>query len=123
AGSFAEYQNNSLHQQRLRADVLANMSVVRAKLEGSINANLQLVRGLVAAISTEPDMDQARFEDLASKLFEVPGTQLRSIAVAPGLVITMTYPMAGNERAIGLDYRANEAQREAALRVMETGEM
>ena len=123
AASFAEYQNNSLHQQRLRADVLTQMSVVRAKLEGSINANLQLVRGLIAAIATEPDMDQERFDDLASKLFGDKGSQLRSIAVAPDLVVTMTYPLEGNERAIGLDYRQNEAQREAALRVISSEEM
>ena len=31
--------------------------------------------------------------------------------------------MAGNERAIGLDYRNNEAQREAAFRARDTGEL
>ena len=33
------------------------------------------------------------------------------------------YPLAGNEAAIGLDYRTNEVQREAALRVRETGKL
>jgi diguanylate cyclase (GGDEF)-like protein len=122
AGVYADYQNNLVHRQSLRGDVLAEVSVIRAKLEGNVNSNLQLVRGLIAAISTEPEMDQARFDELAGKVFQEHG-QLRSIAAAPDLVVTMTYPLAGNERAIGLDYRANNAQREAALRAMRTGLM
>jgi diguanylate cyclase (GGDEF)-like protein len=121
-GLFADYQNNLVFRQNLRADVLAELAVIRAKLEGNVTANLQLVRGFIATLMTEPEMDQARFDALAANLL-AEDSQLRSIAVAPDLVITMTYPLKGNERAIGLDYRTNEAQREAALRVMETGEL
>ena len=121
-GIFADYQNHQVFQQNLRASVLAEVSVIRAKLEGHVNANLQLVRGLIATIATEPDMSQERFDQLASKLFEEE-SQLRSIAAAPNLIVTMTYPLKGNERAIGLNYRTNETQRDAALRVMETGKL
>ena len=122
AGYFADYQNNLVHQQRLRNEVLNQVSVIRAKLEGNINGDLQLVRGLVAAISTEPDMDQRRYGILASKLFGGK-TRLRNIAAAPNLVVRMVYPVKGNEAAIGLDYRENQSQREAALRVRDSGEL
>ena len=42
---------------------------------------------------------------------------MRNVAGAPDLVISLMYPMQGNERAIGLDYRRNAAQRDAALKV------
>jgi diguanylate cyclase (GGDEF)-like protein len=122
AGIYADTQNSLVYRQNLRADVLAELSIIRAKLEGNVNANLQLVRGLVGAIATEPDMDQARYNELAGHIVDEQ-TQLRSIAVAPDLVITMTYPLAGNEGAIGLDYRRNEAQRQAALRAVATGKL
>ena len=61
AGLFAEYQNRRLNEERLRADVLNQVSLIRAKLEGNVNSNIQLVRGLVATLSTEPGMRQARF--------------------------------------------------------------
>jgi diguanylate cyclase (GGDEF)-like protein len=122
AGVVADIQNNQAHRQRMRGEVLNQVSVIRAKLEGNINASLHLVRGLIATLATEPDMNQARFSELASNLFE-EDSQLRSIAFAPNLIVTMTYPLEGNERAIGLNYRTNPAQREAALRVMESGEM
>ena len=122
AGYFADSQNNLVHRQRVRTEVLKEVSVIRAKLEGAISGNLQLVRGLVAAISTEPGMNQDRYSALASRLFQGQ-TLLRNIAAAPNLVVTMVYPIEGNEAAIGLDYRANAAQRDAALRVMESGEL
>jgi diguanylate cyclase (GGDEF)-like protein len=98
------------------------LSLVRAKLEGNINGNIQLVQGLVATLSTEPGMGQDRFAQLVSKLFD-KGSQLRNIAGARDLVVGLMYPMAGNEKAIGLDYRNNEAQRDAALKARDTGKM
>ena len=112
---FADHQNKIVSDQASRAEVLAKVNVIRAKLEGNINGNLQLVRGLVAAVTTEPYMGQQRFAELASRLFSEE-SQLRNIAGAPDLVISLMYPMAGNEKAIGLDYRKNDQQRAVALR-------
>jgi diguanylate cyclase (GGDEF)-like protein/PAS domain S-box-containing protein len=122
AGLFAEYQNRRINEERLRADVLAQVSLIRAKLEGNINSNIQLVRGLVATLATEPSMTQERFSDLVSNLLGAR-SQLRSIAAAPDMVVTMVAPLKNNERAIGLDYRKNEAQREAAFRARDSGEL
>ena len=119
---FAAAQGQAVHDQMTRADVLKEVSVVRAKLEGNISSNVQLVRGLVAVLSTEPDMTQPRFTQLAEKLFS-EHSQLRNIAGAPDLVVRLMYPLEGNEKAIGLDYRNNEAQREATLRAQQTGQM
>src|SRR5688572_25304527 len=115
AALFAEYQNRRINEERLRGDVLHQVSLIRAKLEGNINSNLQLVRGLVATLTTEPSMTQERFSDLVSSLLGAR-SQLRSVAAAPDMVVTMVAPLKNNERAIGLDYRKNAAQREAAFR-------
>ncbi|MBU1337250.1 MAG: EAL domain-containing protein [Alphaproteobacteria bacterium] len=123
AGGVAlDRQTNVLDEERARAVVLAQVSLIRAKLEGNINGNIQLVRGLVSTISTEPRMDQDRFAALVSNLFEEQ-SQLRLVAGAPDLVVRMTYPFAGNERAIGLDYRKSPAQRDAVLRARDTGKL
>ena len=122
AWQFAEYQNRRLFEQGLRSEVLGQVSIVRAKLEGSINSNLQLVRGLIATLETEPDMDQERFAELSANLLEET-SQIRNIAGAPGLIVTLMYPAAGNESAIGLDYIRNAAQRAAAMRARDTGQL
>lgn len=121
-GIFADHQNTVLFQQGERAAVLDELSVVRARLEGNINGNLQLVQGLVATLAIEPDMTQERFSQLSRHLFET-GSELRNIAVAPGLVVQMVYPMAGNEKALGLDYRKNPEQHDAVMRARDTRQM
>ncbi len=121
-GILLDRQNLLLAEGNLREATLAKVSVIRAKLEGNISSNVQLVRGLIATIATEPDMTQARFDDLARHVFQEE-SQLRSIAVAPGLVITMTYPLSGNAAAIGMDYRTSPSQWPAVEHVMRSGEM
>ena len=48
---------------------------------------------------------------------------MHNVGVAPGLVVAYECPLKGNERAIGLDYRKNDAQREAALRARDSGDV
>ncbi|MEO8684415.1 MAG: EAL domain-containing protein [Devosia sp.] len=122
AGLFADRQNAVLNEERMRSTVLDQLAVIRAKLEGNITGNILLVRGLVSTISTEPNMSQTRFAALASNLFSEQ-SQLRSLAGAPDLVVSLMYPMEGNAAAIGLDYRTNAAQRDAAFRARDTGKL
>ena len=121
-GLFADYQNREIGRERLRSEVLSQVSLIRTRLEGNINGNIQLVRGLVATIATEPDMSQPRFANLARNILG-ERSQIRNIAAAPDLVVRLMYPLAGNEKAIGLDYRTNERQREAVVRARDTGEL
>lgn len=121
-GLFLDKQTSILTRERMRAEVQAEISVIRAKLEGNINGNIQLVRGLVATIATEPDMSQARFAALASNIF-AEQSQLRLVAAGRGLVVDMAYPMAGNEVLIGLDYAITVDQRDAVLQARDTGKL
>lgn len=91
-----------------------HLNQIRAAFEGNIYNNANLVQGLVAVIATEPDLDQKRFATVAKQLFK-GRHQLRNIGGAPDLVIRLMYPLEGNEAAIGLDFRKNESQRQAAL--------
>jgi diguanylate cyclase (GGDEF)-like protein len=122
AGILADNQNNNVAEQAMRADVAKEVNLIRANLEGNVNGDLQLVRGLIATIVAEPDMSQARFAKLAESLFR-ENTHLRNIAAAPGLVISLMYPMEGNEKAVGLDFRKEEKQREAVLRARDTKQL
>ncbi|MCA0206198.1 MAG: CHASE domain-containing protein, partial [Proteobacteria bacterium] len=119
---FAESQNRAVYQQAMRQEVLATTSVLRAHIEGTLTSNIQLIRGLIATLTTEPDMSPERFEELASALAD-RDSLIRSLAVAPDMVIRYVYPMEGNAAAIGLNYLENETQREAATRARDSGEL
>lgn len=117
----AEIRNRMFHAQNIRVDMLQDLTVLRTQLEGAINADVQLVRGLIATLMTEPEMDQDRFVSIAAGLIG-RDTVVRSVAAAPDMVIRMVYPAAGNEAAIGLDYLSNALQRDAAMRARDSGE-
>jgi diguanylate cyclase (GGDEF)-like protein len=121
-GMFADHQNRQLFQERQHAEVLSQVSLIRTKLEGNINGDIQLARGLVSAISTEPAMNQARFGALAASLLD-SRSQIRNIAGAPDLIVSLMYPIQGNEKAIGLDFRKNALQYETAVRARDRREL
>ncbi|MDN3638695.1 PAS domain S-box protein [Simiduia curdlanivorans] len=107
-------------QDNERALVLQQASLVRARLEGNINANIQTVLGLVSVIAAEPDITQVKFSRYAQQIFQ-GRHQLRNLGGAPDMVIRFMHPMAGNEAAIGLNLAANPAQQAAAQRAKNTG--
>ena len=119
---YTEYQSRSIQEHAVREEVISNASVLQSRLEGKLNSNLQLVRGVVSVLSARPNTTQPEFESLLSDLFG-DHSELTIVAGAPKLVITMIYPMKGNEKAIGLDYNKNVAQRDAALRARDSGEL
>lgn len=115
-------QNNQAFLERQRLSVTQDLSLLRARLDGSISENIQTVRGLVAAIATEPGMDQRRFAEIASVVME-NRAELRNIGAAPDLVMRLMYPMEGNEAAVGLDFRANAAQWPKVRQAAENGRL
>ncbi|MBD9373044.1 EAL domain-containing protein [Rhizobium sp. ARZ01] len=120
--ALADQQNRQLQEEYSRSSVTRQLSLLRARLEGNIQGDIKLVQGLVAALSTEPDMDQDRFADLARRTLSGE-SRIRNIAVAPDLVVSRIYPVKGNEKSLGLDYRRNQAQNVAALRARDTERM
>ncbi|MCR6502222.1 EAL domain-containing protein [Shinella sp. CPCC 101442] len=119
---LADAQKRRLEEEYLRSSTTEQLGLLRSRLEGNILGNVKLVQGLVATLSTEPDMSSDRFADLAGRIFG-EDNQLRSLAIAPDFVVTLVYPKKGNERSLGLDYRKNELQRAAALQVQELDRM
>lgn len=103
-GLFAGNLNQSLYERTSREQVQAQLALVRSKLEGAVQSDVQLVSGFVATLRTEPYMSTQRYAMLASHLMNEK-TRLRLIAAAPDLVVQYMYPLKGNEKVLGLDYR------------------
>ncbi len=108
--------------QNYRQDVSTEAQQYSAQLQALMTANIQLVRGLVPAIAAQPNLEQRQFNSIARSIFS-SSKELRNIALAPNMVITMVYPLQGNQEAIGLDYLKNESQRELVLSAKESGDI
>ncbi|WP_155889292.1 bifunctional diguanylate cyclase/phosphodiesterase [Cucumibacter marinus] len=121
AGVYSDRQNVEAYRHNQRHDVSDKLNSVRSDMEDLLNTNIHLAWGLVGAIAAEPQLNQPRFERLARSILR-QNSGIRHIAVAPDLVVRYIYPLKGNEAAVGLDYRANDEQRDAALKVRYSGE-
>ena len=105
-----------LHQ-RERSAVSAHAGQVRARLESEVNSAAHLSLGLVSFIAANPDFDRASFDRVAERMLAY-GRHLQNISVAPDNVVRDVYPLAGNERAIGLSYLDTPEQRDAVVQMM-----
>lgn len=65
----------------------------------------------------KPDFSQADLAQVAASLIRLQPA-IRSVALAPDNVIRYIYPLAGNQKALGLRYLEVPAQRDAVLRLM-----
>ena len=114
-GLLADYQNRQIFEQHARATVADRLSVIRARVEGNLSRDIQIGRGVVAALATRPTLGEAEFRVLVAHLLAT-GSDLRLIAAAPDMIIRMVYPLIGNEKVVGLDYTKTPAQRDAVMR-------
>ncbi len=119
---YLDRLNTHHAQQEQRYQFTQQAALLRARIEGSINANIQTVLGLKAIIQTNPNMSQTEFASVARHLFEGK-SQLRNIGGAPDMIVSLMYPLEGNEAALGLNYRENFEQWVAADRARSTGEL
>ena len=117
-----ERQNRIIQFQNVRAEVQHEAGILRSQLEGYLNADIQLVKGLIAVVATNPDIDQERFSEIASRAIGGK-SEFINIAIAPDMVVQMVHPYEENKSVVGFDYKDNEAQRDAAFRVRDSGQM
>jgi len=121
-GFYVEHLNYNEHKQELRLNFQNKLFEIRSDIEGNINSNAMLIKGLTVALSVEPEMSLERFTSLSTPLIS-ENPQINNIAAAPNLVIKYMNPIKGNETAIGLDYRMNSEQFPVVKNVIETGKL
>jgi len=122
AASYGERLNDEHFFATRRADAENQLGHIRSRLEINLRGDVQLVKGLVSLIASRPQISQQEFARAAKPLFD-GGSNLRNIGAAPDMVMRMMYPLAGNEKAIGLDFRKTPSQFETANQARTTGQM
>ena len=94
-------------QERQR--VAGQLDLLRSRLELAARNTFAPRQSLEAMIQLDGAISEARFALLTEKAIKLY-PQVRSIAIAPDDVVRLVYPLPGNERALGLDYRSVPAQ-------------
>jgi diguanylate cyclase (GGDEF)-like protein len=119
---FVDWQMRRSDERDMRQQVSTDLDRIRTRLESSIHGSVKLVQGYVAALETEPDMNQQRYTELGDRILREDSI-IRSVAAAENFAVTLIYPIKGNERVLGLNYKLTPSQRDAAMKVRETGQM
>ena len=114
-----EEKSRLLSEQRQA--LFSTAGEIRAVLESELNATLHLATGLDAYIrATHGTVRPTEIDAILANLFD-RGRYIRNIGLAPGNRLTYIYPLAGNEKAIGLYYPDVPSQWPAVARVIREG--
>ncbi|ANB03085.1 CHASE domain-containing protein [Ectothiorhodospira sp. BSL-9] len=109
-------------QDRARTQVLGELSTVRARMEGELNATIHFTLVLATYAGIHPNISESEFRRVAAELFRQRSDIIRNITLAPDNVIRFVYPQAGNEAALGLDLENHPEQGESVYRMMQTAD-
>lgn len=113
---------NAEYKQRNKLNLFRQLTSISAKIEGDLQTNLSILRGFAAYISAKPMLTHEEFQQYAQEIFRREPL-LNNIAAAKNLVINYVYPLEGNEKAIGLNYLDNTAQKDMVMQVVNTGQL
>ena len=114
-----QLEQHAIERERVRVAYLAGEHV--HAIEHTIEHALSAAHAL-AAMVRQGNGAVSDFETTAGKMLPLyPGVS--ELALAPGGVIRDVAPMAGNERAVGLDLLAFPAQRKESLNARDSGRL
>ncbi len=114
-GYFFKAQNRENFRSELKSNVQNELNLISTRLQSEINNNITALRGFANNFSVDPHMSQANFDQLATKLL-IQNPQMVRVSAAPDAVIRMTFPLKGNERMIGTDFKRFRSSRIAVDR-------
>ncbi|NES10273.1 hypothetical protein G3O07_11845 [Pseudomonas laurentiana] len=96
-------------ESELMGNASARLSGLRAGLEAQLRTAFGETEGIAQLISADGTITPEHFHDMARQaIASVP--YIRHIAVAPADVVADVFPLEGNQRILGLDYRTLPTQ-------------
>lgn len=112
-----------LVERHVRAEqetAMNKLSVVRSNIESQVYMDTYLADSLAMMVTIDPDFSMQHWDMIAQKLMS-KSSYVGNIALAPNDVITRVYPIKGNEKALGVDFRNIPAQYESVKQAREQG--
>lgn len=105
--TVTEYLQSHLtetYRKQLETEAQRDLAVIRSNLEAQIYSDIYYANSLATLVSANPQSTPEQWEKIAIELF-FRSTNLRNIGIAPNDIIQFVYPVEGNEKALGLNFR------------------
>lgn len=103
-----------------KRDLESQVSLVRANMEAAIYMDTYLADSLAMIVTINPEFALKEWHSISEKVI-TKAQYVRNMGIAPNDIISNTYPLKGNERAIGLNFRDIPEQYETVLKAKESG--
>lgn len=102
-------------------ETMTNASTARTLIERELNAITTLQNGLAGYLAVRHAQLQEKEVDEVLGVLKKSAPHLRNIGIAEGYRMRYMYPMAGNEQALGMDYRNEPDQWPVIQQIVATG--
>ena len=113
----ADFLASKWEREQQINDVTQRLASLRANLEFELYTNIELMRGVSAYVSLNPELEQDEFSQFVGGLL-AQRNSIINIGGAKDFVVQMIYPIEGNEKARGIDYRDIPAQRDSVFKAI-----
>ncbi|WP_346726229.1 CHASE domain-containing protein, partial [Vibrio parahaemolyticus] len=94
-----------LHKERVQVEAKEQLSILRSNLEAVLMADIYKASTLATLITLLPKNQEEELSIAAHRILN-KSKHITIIGIAKNDVISHVFPRQGNERLIGLDYRA-----------------
>lgn len=108
-------------ENKIKLGIVSHAATLRARLEGELNALLYLNSGVASYLVVRNDqLDAKELTDILAVLYR-SSHHVRNFGIAVGFRLTYVYPLADNEKAIGLNYQDQPTQWPTIQKIAATG--
>lgn len=97
-------QNNYLKNQ-INSKAKTELATARAHLESTIHSDIYYANSLSTLLTVNPNSTIKQWDLIAAELYR-DSSNIRHMAIAPNDVVSYVYPLKGNVKALGLDFRS-----------------
>lgn len=102
-------KQNSYLRNQVNEQSKEDLAAVRAHLESAIHSDIYYANTLSTLITVNPNSTIQQWHLIAAELYR-DSLNIRHLAIAPNDVVSYVYPLKGNSRALGLDFRTLPVQ-------------
>ncbi|MXR68592.1 diguanylate cyclase [Shewanella sp. JBTF-M18] len=104
--------------QQEEENLRKNLALIRFNFEATIYKDTYLADSLATVVTIDPEFAMKNWHVIAAKLLG-KAQYVRNVAIAPNNIISLVYPLKGNEAALGFDFRTQPNQLKTVLQAKE----
>lgn len=108
--------------QQTKETIQHEVALVRYNIEANIFRDAYLADSFASVVSLDPDFATKNWKSV-SEQFLSKAEFVKNIGLAPNDIISHVYPLEGNEKALGLDFRTVPNQYKTVQIAKETGKV